>query len=61
MDWLDTLEPIVRHKDRRSPLYMRLTERVRELRTLLQGQRKTTTAVETERNLNFSMGVSPER
>jgi 2-aminoadipate transaminase len=30
MDWLDTLEPIVRHKDRRSPLYMRLTERVRD-------------------------------
>lgn len=30
MDWLDTFEQITRHKDRRSPLYMRLTERVRK-------------------------------
>lgn len=29
MDWLDILEPIVRHKDRRSPLYLRITERIR--------------------------------
>jgi len=29
MDWLDELEPIIRHKDRRSPLYLRITERIR--------------------------------
>jgi DNA-binding transcriptional MocR family regulator len=29
MDWLDTLAPVVRHKDRRSPLYLRITERIR--------------------------------
>lgn len=30
MDWLGTLEPVIRHKDRRSPLYRRLTEHVRD-------------------------------
>lgn len=29
MDWVAILEPVVRHKDRRSPLYLRITDRIR--------------------------------
>lgn len=31
MNWLEWLEPVIKHEDRRSPKYLRITERLRDL------------------------------
>jgi 2-aminoadipate transaminase len=55
MDWLDTLEPIVRHKDRRSPLYMRLTERVRD--SIIAGELSSNEKLPPDRELAKILNV----
>lgn len=55
MDWLDTLEPVVRHKDRRSPLYMRITERIRE--SIQSGDLAENEKLPPDRELAKTLGV----
>jgi DNA-binding transcriptional MocR family regulator len=55
MDWLDTLEPIVHHKDKRSPLYMRLTERVRN--SIISGELAPNEKLPADRELAKVLNV----